>query len=101
MWEELERLFNNSVVATLVPVLITWFLAWKYYKKAGDELKAEAELLRKASMAIVYMLEHRNAKIEVRRDDAGNPIGLIVPATARTEGKSTATGVGSNASSDS
>ncbi|MEK6735477.1 MAG: hypothetical protein AABY47_02815, partial [Pseudomonadota bacterium] len=65
MWEELERLFNNSVVATLVPVLITWFLAWKYYKKAGDELKAEAELLRKASMAIVLWFNKAGYLVKV------------------------------------
>jgi len=105
MWEQVETLFRSPAVATLVSVLfgglITWIAAWKYYKKAGDELRKEAALLRKANMAVVYMLEHPDAEIEVRRDDAGNPIGLIVAATAHAEGKSTVKGVTSDAKSDS
>ncbi len=93
----------ESVVSTLASVLlgglITWFAAWRYYKKAGDELKAETALLRKANMAVVYMLEHPDADIEAQRDDAGNPVGLIVSAAGHAEGKATVRGVAADAKS--
>ena len=105
MWNQMENFFSNPAWATLVSVfaggLITWLASWLYYKKAGDDLRKETELLRKANMAVVYMLEHPDANIEVRRDDAGNPIGLIVSATGHSQGTSSVRGVGSNAKSDS
>lgn len=105
MWACLQAFFGNPVLATLTSIFvgaaITWFVAWCYYKKAGDELKTEAALLRKANMAVVYMLEHPDADIEVRRDDAGNPIGLIVAATARAEGGATVKGGGADGQTDS
>jgi len=99
------EVLRDPVVGPLVTVflggLITWLAAWWYYKRAGDQLRAEAELLRKANMAIVYMLEHLGAAIEVRRDAAGNPIGLIVSAVGHAAGNATVKGVGGDASKDS
>ena len=97
MWEYLQALFGDPRAAALISIFvggfITWVAALIYYRKAGKELKAEAALLRKANMAVVYVLEHPDADIEVRRDKAGNPVGLMVAATARAEGRSTAQGV--------
>jgi hypothetical protein len=64
-------------------------------------LKVETALLRKANMAVVYMLEHPDAKIEVRRDSVGNPVGLIVAASGHAEGKVTARGIVADAKHDS
>lgn len=105
MCTSLQALFLNldlaAIISTLVGAAITWFVAWLYYKRAGTELKGEATLLRKANMAMVYMLEHPDAHIEVRRDDAGNPIGLIVSATARAEGRASVEGSIADAQTDS
>jgi len=94
--------FANPFVSTLISVLlggvITWLAAWIYYKKAGDDLKKEAALLKKATAAIVYFLEHPDAEIEVRRDVYGNPVGLIVSATGHARGTSMAEGVAADAS---
>lgn len=54
----------ETVVATAIGVIlggiVTWFVAWKYYKKAGDELLVESkklkltsDLIRRGSCAIV------------------------------------------------
>lgn len=79
--------FADPTKATLLSILfgaaITWFASWRYYKKAGDELKRETTLLKRANMALVYMLEHPEADIEVKRDGEGNPIAVIVSVTAR------------------
>jgi hypothetical protein len=41
----------TGVIETLVGIvvggLITWLVSYRYYKKAGDELRHEAESLRK------------------------------------------------------
>ena len=94
--DSLRSIFSDPLCATFISVLIggliTWVAAWCYYKKAGVELLKETALLRKANMAIVYMLDHPDASIEVRRDNEGNPIGLIVSATGHASGDSSARG---------
>ena len=101
----LAEWFASPFLATLVSVLIgggiTWLAAWVYYKRAADNLTEEATLLKKATAAIIYFLEHPDAEIEVRRDAKGNPIGLIVASTGQAKGGSTVTGVGADAKRDS
>lgn len=105
MWACIQAVFANPALAALISIfvgaVITWMAAWFYYKKAGDDLKAEAALLRKANMAVVYMLEHPDADIEVRQDGAGNPIGLNVSTAAHFESGATARGVGADARTES
>lgn len=105
MWNQLQQFFADPTKATLLSMFvgagITWLASWRYYKKAGDELKAETALLKKANMAIAYMLEHPGADIEIKRNEAGNPVALIVAAAVHASGKGTVRGVGSSAQSDS
>ena len=86
-----------TILSTLMSIciggLITWWVARRYYKKAGDELKQEATQLRTISMAVVYMLEHPEANIEVSRDDAGNLVGLKVISIGSVKAGSTVHGV--------
>lgn len=72
----------ENLFAVLIGGLITWFASWIYYKKAGDELRAEMDLMKKANRVIAYMLENPNAQIEVKRDAKGNPVAMIVSTTA-------------------
>jgi len=101
----LAQWFANPIVATFVSVLvgggITWLAAWVYYKRAADDLRQGATLLKKATAAIIYFLEHPDAEIEVRRDPDGNLVGLIVASTAQAKGQSTAKGVVADAKRDS
>ena len=87
----------EAIVSILVPLVvgsvITFWVTWHYYKKAGDELKQEAAQLRTISMGIVYMLEHPKANIEVNRDDAGNLIGLKVISTGDIQAGATVQGL--------
>jgi len=103
--EFVRAFFQDPFCATIFSVVlggvITWLAALVYYQKAAKELSRETALLRKANMAVVYMLEHPDASIEVRRDDAGNPIGLIVSASGHTGGTSAVGGVGGASASDS
>ncbi len=68
------------LTGSAVTSAVTWFFAWFYYKRAGDELRAEAQALHTATGAILYYLEHPDAKVQVQRDDKGRVSGLIVSA---------------------
>ena len=68
----------HPLFSLLVGAAVTWFAAWFYYKRAGDELKAEAKSLHAATSAIAYLLEHPGAKTEVQRDDHGRITGIVV-----------------------
>jgi hypothetical protein len=72
--------------------------AWFYYKRAGDELRAEAQALHTATGAILYYLEHPDAKIQVQRDDKGRVSGLIVSASGQATVTFSARGTLSDAS---
>jgi hypothetical protein len=92
-----ETSYCLTIILTLASNIFgaatTWLFAWLYYKKAGDELKQEAEQLKTISRGVVYMLEHPEAKIEVTRDDAGNLTGLRVSSSGSAEAGSTVQGV--------
>ena len=68
----------HPLFSLFVGAAITWLAAWYYYKRAGDELKAEAKLLHGATSAIAYLLEHPAAKTEVQRDGQGKVTGIVV-----------------------
>jgi len=101
MCSSFSECLAHPLVSILIGSAVTWFFAWIYYKRAGDELRKEAALLQKATIAIIYFLEHPDAEIEVRRDTIGRPVGVIVSAEAHARGTSTIKGVAANAKSDS
>lgn len=68
----------EAIVSMIVGALITWAVAWFYYKRAGDELRQESMALRSATDAILYIQQNPGAKVEVRRDEQGRVLGLIV-----------------------
>ena len=90
--------FVVSVAGVLVGALITWLVSRHYYKRAGDELREEAALLHKSTNAIVYILQHPEAEIEVKRDSSGRLNALVVSSTARAAGTSEVIGVGADGS---
>ena len=68
-------MFEN-LVSVLIGAGITWLVARHYYKKAGDELKAEAAHLQRTSEMILRWLETEGKNIKVIRDTGGSPTGL-------------------------
>ena len=78
-----------------------WFWSWFYYKRAADELRKEAALQRAATSAIAYLLEHRNAHTEVRRDAAGNVVGVIVNAEGHAAARASVSGTPGDAATRS
>lgn len=77
----------QTLVSLLVGSAVTWFVAWFYFKRAGDQLASEAKSLHAATGAIIYFLENPGAKATVRRDANGRVEGLVV----QVSGKATVT----------
>jgi hypothetical protein len=72
--------FGLGIGGVVVGGLITWGVSWHFYRKAGDELRAEAERLRRLSELVLYVQLHPDAQIEAKRDEKGHVTGLIVSA---------------------
>jgi hypothetical protein len=85
----------HPLVTLFVGAGVTWFAAWFYYKKAGDELRIEAKRLHQTNSMILYFLENPGHTIEVQRGSDGRATGLIVKAVGHAAGSSSASGVGS------
>ena len=69
-----------SLASLIVGSLVTWFFAWHYFKKAGDELRKEAAQLRLKTDLVIYCLTNPGAEVTAKYDSAGNVVGLIVSA---------------------
>jgi hypothetical protein len=68
----------GSGVGVAAGGLITWWVSRRYYKEAGNDLKAEAAELRRATDRVLRFLEAQYQGIDVttRLDDQGNIVGL-------------------------
>ena len=82
MWE-----FIWSLVGLIIGALITWLCSRYYYKRAGDELRVEADRIRKLSNLIGHALEQRGP-VEFKRDDNGEITSIYVKLACTGGGKS-------------
>lgn len=55
---------------------ITLIVAHIYYRRAGDQLRTEAEALAKTNRVLSRLIENQNHDLDVIRDEAGNPIAI-------------------------
>ena len=78
-------LLSNILIAlfsTLIGAVVTWLVSRCYYKKAGDELCAETQELRRFTNLILRAMENAGW-VQVSRDENGKPLGLILGAQAK------------------
>lgn len=87
MMEEMLKNPYLPLLSLLAGGVLTWLCSRYYYKKSGDELKAESDKLRKATNLIIYCLAHRDAKVTPQYDAEGNVVSLAVDMSAKLEGK--------------
>ena len=78
---------GETIIATAIGVilggLVTWVAAWYYYKKAGDELLAESKRLKLTSDLILYKLQYPEALTQLKRNESGEVVGLMVEMSAK------------------
>lgn len=68
----------QTFVALLVGSGISWAVSYRYFKRAGDELRAEAAKLRKLTESALQVLTDPKGKYELVFDNAGMVTGLKV-----------------------
>ena len=73
----------STVIGVLSGSLVTWFAAWFYYKKAGDELLVESQKLKQTSDLILYKLQYPDTPTQLKRNEKGEVVGLIVEMSAK------------------
>ena len=67
-----------NAVGTLVGGLITWIVAYWYFKRSGDELRAEAKELRKLAHLALVVITDPKGRYEPILEAAGLVTGLRV-----------------------
>ncbi len=77
----------ETIISTAIGVIfggvITWGVAWIYYIKAGKELLAESKRLKETSDLILYKLQYPDATTELKRNEKGEVVGLIVNISSK------------------
>ncbi len=67
----------STMINMAIGAAITWFVTYRYYRRAATDLTQETEKLRKLHLLIIRALEEgRIAKFNF--DEKGNPIGLVI-----------------------
>ena len=80
--------FIGTLVGTLVGGLVTWWVSGHHYVKASHDLEQAAGRLQKLTTLIIRGIEEAGLAT-FTRDAAGNPIGLVIHASAHMAGKAT------------
>jgi len=81
----------TTIISILIGALITWFLTYVYYKKAGEELRKEGNELRKLNTLMLRGLEDAGLA-EFGRDSKGNPTTLLIKLSGEVKSSSKVTG---------
>jgi hypothetical protein len=75
--------FVSTIIGVLAGGTLTWLASYIYYRKAGNELRQEANELRTLTELVLYIQLHPNAPVSAKTDKEGKIIGLVVSAVGR------------------
>ena len=80
---------TEAIIGTAAGVVlggaITWFVAWLYYKKAGDQLLAESNKLKLTTDLVLYKLQYPDTPTQLKRNEKGEVVGLIAEMSTRPQ----------------
>jgi hypothetical protein len=65
----------STLVGIIIGAIITWLVAWYYYREAGQELKREAAELRRLTNLMLHGMEHAGW-IKLTRNSFGQILGF-------------------------
>lgn len=71
----------ETVASILIGSAITWLVTWYYYKRAGDDLKAKSDELRRTNEMVLRWLETEGKNIKIIRNKDDRPVGLARSAS--------------------
>jgi phosphatidylglycerophosphate synthase len=66
-----------SFVSVLIGAAVTAFFSWFYYQRASEELRTEAERLRRHTTLIMRGLEEAGL-VEYNQDEQGEITGIVI-----------------------
>jgi len=69
--------FKSTLIGVLVGGVITWLLAWYYYRRASEELKEESAELRRLNNLMLRGMENAGW-VKLNKDESGNVAGFII-----------------------
>jgi hypothetical protein len=81
----------TTLISVLVGGLITWRVSYTYYKKSADELKIEANKLRKHNTLMLHALENAGLA-EFTKDSEGDYTALVIKLSGAVKSSSKVTG---------
>jgi hypothetical protein len=81
----------ETILSVLAGGLITWYVSWRYYKKAGDELRHEASELSAWNTLLSRGLEEAGL-VTFTRDPSGKPTGVDLHLAGSMAAKPTLSG---------
>lgn len=95
-----EKLPMDAMISTIIGAVIggaiSLVVTWHYYKRAGDELRDEAQSLHKALNALAgALIQPNGARLDFVRDDHDRITSVMVSAVATATGTSEARAVSS------
>lgn len=70
-----------GLIGIAIGSAITWFVSWFYYRRAGRELRDEADELRRLNGLMLHGMEHAGW-IKLNRDASGKISVLSKPSIA-------------------
>ncbi len=65
---------------TAIGGAITWFVSRWYYRRASNELSAEADQIRQLTILMLRGMEAANW-VEFNHDEQGKPVGIVFKAS--------------------
>jgi len=82
----------NVTIGVVMGGIITYLVAWCYYRRAAKDLKDTAAELGLVSQLIIYKLQYPDMPTEIVMNDAGHVSGLKFKASGTSTSKSTVKG---------
>lgn len=70
----------GNFVSVLVGAAVTWFAAWWYYRRAGEELREEARDLQRLTTLVLHAL-HNAGIADVNWTEDGRVRGINIKLT--------------------
>jgi len=81
----------SNVIGLIIGGGITWYCSYRYYKRAGDELRHEAKELKRLADLTLHALENAEL-VKLKRNDKGVIEGLLISLSGPISAKSSLSG---------
>lgn len=82
-WSCAYAYITHPLFSILIGSLVTWLVAYFYYKKAGDELFNESKRLRDLTQLILVKLSYPEQDYSPKHNEKGEIVGFFGNASTK------------------